>query len=73
MKRNQLRAACLDLPGAVETFPFNEETSVFKAANGKMFALSSLDAEPLAVSVKCDPDLAEALRGTTRPSSRATT
>ncbi|MEY2430541.1 MAG: hypothetical protein QOC92_266 [Acidimicrobiaceae bacterium] len=34
---------------------------MFKVA-GKMFALSDLDGLPLEVSLKCDPDLAEALR-----------
>jgi predicted DNA-binding protein (MmcQ/YjbR family) len=34
---------------------------VFKV-EGKMFALSRLDSEPLEVSLKCEPELAEALR-----------
>ena len=29
---------------------------------GKMFALSALDSESLSVSLKCEPELAEALR-----------
>ena len=62
MDRDELKAACLALPGAVETFPFNDEVSVFKVAE-KMFALSHLDGEPLQLSVKCDPDLAVQLRG----------
>ena len=56
-----LRARCLSFPGAVETFPFNPETSVFKVA-GKMFALSQLGRDPLKVSLKCEPDLARQLR-----------
>jgi predicted DNA-binding protein (MmcQ/YjbR family) len=56
-----LKAACLELTGAVETFPFNPETSVFKVG-GKIFAISTLDAAPLTVSLKCDPDLAVRLR-----------
>ena len=56
-----LRDRCLSFPGAEETFPFGAATSVFKV-EGKMFALSQLDAESLRVSVKCDPPLAEALR-----------
>jgi predicted DNA-binding protein (MmcQ/YjbR family) len=56
-----LRASCLRFPGAVEEFPFGPETSVFKVA-GKMFALSALDRTPLEVSLKCEPELAEALR-----------
>ncbi|MGK4578931.1 MmcQ/YjbR family DNA-binding protein [Kitasatospora sp. HPMI-4] len=62
MTPDDLKAACLELNGAVETFPFNAETSVFKVG-GKMFALSALDSLPLSVSLKCDPDLALRLRG----------
>jgi predicted DNA-binding protein (MmcQ/YjbR family) len=57
-----LRGHCLSFTGAEETFPFGPETSVFKVA-GKMFALSQLDADSLRVSLKCEPHLAEALRG----------
>jgi len=56
-----LRDLCLSFPGSEETFPFGSETSVFKVA-GKMFALSRLAGEPLSVSVKCEPALAEQLR-----------
>jgi predicted DNA-binding protein (MmcQ/YjbR family) len=56
-----LKAACLELNGAVETFPFNPETSVFKVG-GKIFAISHLDGVPLTVSLKCDPELAVRLR-----------
>jgi predicted DNA-binding protein (MmcQ/YjbR family) len=56
-----LRAFCLSLLGAVETFPFGPETSVFKVG-GKMFALSRLDADDLSISLKCEPHIAEALR-----------
>jgi predicted DNA-binding protein (MmcQ/YjbR family) len=58
---DELRDWCLSMPGAVEDFPFAPGVSVFKVA-GKMFALSSLDAQPLKVSVKCDPVLGESLR-----------
>jgi predicted DNA-binding protein (MmcQ/YjbR family) len=61
MSPDALKAACLALNGAVETFPFDPETSVFKVA-GKMFALSALDAAPLRVSLKCDPEAAQHLR-----------
>jgi predicted DNA-binding protein (MmcQ/YjbR family) len=63
MNAAELRDQCLSLPGAEETFPFGERTSVFKVG-GKMFALSQLDADSLRVSVKCEPQLAEALRDT---------
>ena len=56
-----LRTHCLSFSGAVETFPFGPETSVFKVA-GKMFAASRLGGEPLRISLKCEPDLARELR-----------
>ena len=61
MKPAELRDRCLSLPGAEETFPFGPENSVFKVA-GKMFALSRLSGDPLSVSLKCEPALAEQLR-----------
>ena len=63
MNADELREFCLSLPQAIETFPFGEETSVFKTSgNGKIFALSVLDARPLRVSLKCDPEESRALR-----------
>ena len=61
MDATGLRAWCLEQPGAIEVFPFGPETSVFKVA-GKIFAISALDRTPLNVSVKCEPELAVALR-----------
>ena len=63
MTAEQLRRLCLKLADAEETFPFGPETSVFKVG-GKMFALAALQRRPLKVSVKCDPELGEQLRGT---------
>ena len=63
MYAQELKAACLALPGAVEDFPFGDEVSVFKVA-GKMFALSDLGADPLQLSIKCEPELAAQLRAT---------
>jgi predicted DNA-binding protein (MmcQ/YjbR family) len=61
MTPDELRGHCLSFPGADETFPFGPENSVFKVA-GKIFAISRLDAEPLRVSLKCEPGLATQLR-----------
>ena len=61
MNPDTLKDICLQLPGSVETFPFGPETSVFKVA-GKMFALSRLGGDPLSVSLKCEPLIAEQLR-----------
>ena len=63
MTPRQLRRHCLNLAGVEETFPFGPETSVFKVG-GKMFALAQLKQRPLKVSVKCEPELGEQLRGT---------
>ncbi|EMY35714.1 hypothetical protein D477_002988 [Arthrobacter crystallopoietes BAB-32] len=61
-----LRGICLGLPGTFEDFPFGPETSVFKvrarAGQAKMFALANLDADPLHISLKCEPELALQLR-----------
>ena len=58
----ELRAYCLSLPGATETFPFEPAVSVFKAPHQKVFAITADEADPIDVSVKCDPEIGEALR-----------
>jgi len=58
---DELRETCLAMAGAIEDFPFSPDNSVFKVA-GKIFAISNLANEPLRVSLKCDPVLAEQLR-----------
>ena len=55
-----LRQHCLNQVGAVEEFPFGPEAQVYKVM-GRMFALLPVD-EPLRISLKCDPTLAEILR-----------
>ncbi|MFE6825778.1 MmcQ/YjbR family DNA-binding protein [Streptomyces sp. NPDC057690] len=62
MTPRELRALCLSFNAAVEDFPFRPEISVFKVG-GKLFALTTLDARPLTVNLKCDPDDAVRLRG----------
>ena len=63
MTPDALADLCLSLPQAVETFPFGEETSVFKSSgNNKIFALTALAVDPFTVSLKCDPDESRALR-----------
>lgn len=61
MTPQELRAFCLSFNAAVEDFPFSPETSVFKV-RGKLFALTRLDARPLTVNLKCDPEDAVRLR-----------
>ncbi|QQM43413.1 MmcQ/YjbR family DNA-binding protein [Streptomyces liliifuscus] len=61
MTPQELRTFCLSFNATVEDFPFSPEISVFKVL-GKLFALTSLDARPLTVNLKCDPDDAVRLR-----------
>jgi predicted DNA-binding protein (MmcQ/YjbR family) len=63
MTPDELRTFCLSLPQAIETFPFDEETSVFKTSgNNKIFVLSDLAGTPLRLSLKCDPEDSISLR-----------
>jgi len=55
-----LREHCISKKGAAESFPFGEDTLVFKAG-GKIFALVNLDGD-LSIDLKCDPALALELR-----------
>lgn len=57
---DELREYCIAKPFTEETFPFDEDTLVFKV-KGKMFALISLS-EPDTVNLKCDPEYASELR-----------
>jgi predicted DNA-binding protein (MmcQ/YjbR family) len=59
--RDDVLRLCASLPGAVEDYPFGDGITVFKVG-GRMFALVPLEGEPATVNLKCDPDLALALR-----------
>jgi predicted DNA-binding protein (MmcQ/YjbR family) len=56
--------AITSLPGVVLDYPFGENVAVYKLGDekGKMFALIQEDADPVRLSLKCDPTLAELLR-----------
>ena len=61
MDIESIRIFCLSKKATTESFPFDENTLVFKVA-GKMFALMSLTREPLQINLKCDPDRSILLR-----------
>ena len=61
MNIEQIREFCLKKKGVTEEFPFDEETLVFKVV-GKIFLLASLEAIPLQINLKCDPEKAINLR-----------
>ncbi len=60
MNIESLREYCLNKKGTTESFPFDEDTLVFKVM-GKMFCLTSLS-EPDRINLKCEPEKAIALR-----------
>jgi predicted DNA-binding protein (MmcQ/YjbR family) len=55
-----IREYCISKRGASESFPFGEDTLVFKAG-GKIFALLNLNGD-LSINLKCDPAYAIELR-----------
>jgi len=61
MEYDTLRKYMLSRPGALEDYPFNFETLVFKVLD-KIFALIWLEEDPLQMNLKCDPDEAIILR-----------
>ena len=61
MNIEELRDYCISKQYVDESFPFNEETLVFKVM-GKVFLLTDIESNPLQFNVKCDPELAIQLR-----------
>jgi len=55
------RDYCLNKKAVTESFPFDEETLVFKVGS-KIFALTSLDSNPFSANLKCEPERALQLR-----------
>ncbi|MGN6533272.1 MAG: MmcQ/YjbR family DNA-binding protein [Ginsengibacter sp.] len=61
MNIEDLRDFVLSLTDVEESFPFGEDTLVFKT-NNKIFLLVSLSSSPMQFNVKCDPEKAIELR-----------
>lgn len=64
MNIDVIRNYCLGKKGVTESFPFDEDTLVFKVM-GKMFALVSVgkwERGEKSINLKCDPDYAGELR-----------
>ena len=61
MNIEEFRDYCLAKKGVTESFPFDEQTLVFKVM-GKMFALSGLEHQPAKANLKCDPERSIELR-----------
>lgn len=60
MNIESLRDYCISKKNATESFPFGEDTLVFKA-EGKIFALVNLERD-LSINLKCEPAFAIELR-----------
>jgi predicted DNA-binding protein (MmcQ/YjbR family) len=61
MNVEEYREYCIVKKGVTESFPFDEQTLVFKVM-GKMFALCGLERIPTQINLKCDPDRSVELR-----------
>ena len=61
ISHKEMESYLLDFDDTWLDFPFGEGTSVYKVGD-KMFALIGEQADPVRISLKCDPLLAEHLR-----------
>jgi predicted DNA-binding protein (MmcQ/YjbR family) len=60
MNIESIREYCISKKNVTESFPFGDETLVFKT-DGKIFALVNLGGD-LSINLKCEPSLATELR-----------
>jgi len=61
MTHQEVEQYLLSMPNAWLDYPFGEGTAVYKVGD-KMFAIVSEGKQPVQISLKCDPILAEKLR-----------
>jgi predicted DNA-binding protein (MmcQ/YjbR family) len=62
LSHKELEEYILSMPNSRLDYPFGESTAVYKVGD-KMFALVTEKSNPVRVSLKCDPLLAQTLRG----------
>lgn len=70
MTHKELEEYLLSFEGAWLDYPFGQEAAVYKVGDkemgngspGKMFAIIAEGSDPVRISLKCDPKLAETLR-----------
>jgi len=60
MNIETLREYCISKKDVAESFPFGDDTLVFKRS-GRIFVLANLDGD-LSINLKCDPAIALELR-----------
>lgn len=61
LTHKELEEYILSMPNARLEYPFGEEAAVYKVGE-KIFAIIAEKSDPVRVSLKCDPQLAETLR-----------
>ena len=61
MTHKEVEEYLLSMPNARLDYPFGEDVAVYKAGD-KMFALVAEKSNPVRISLKCDPLLAQTLR-----------
>ena len=61
MTHKEIEAYILEMPHTVLEYPFGESVAVYKT-NDKLFALIQEGSDPVRLSLKCDPQLAQVLR-----------
>lgn len=61
MDHKTVETYLLSMPNAKLDYPFGEGVAVYKV-HDKMFALIAEKTDPLRISLKCDPQLAQVLR-----------
>jgi len=61
MDLEAFRSYCLSKTGTEETQPFGPDALVYKV-NGRIYAITNLNAEEFRVNLKCDPSYALELR-----------
>lgn len=61
MDKKTVEDYILEMPHAVREYPFGKDVAVYKVQD-KMFALMSETKDPVNLSLKCDPLLAQTLR-----------
>lgn len=68
LDHKQVEEFVLSMPNSFLDYPFGKEVAVYKfgsseePSKGKMFALIQEKSDPVRISLKCDPLLAETLR-----------
>lgn len=66
MTHKEFEEVILKMPGTWLDYPFGEDVAVYKVGPkdslAKMFALIAEGSQPIRISLKCDPVLAEKLR-----------